>query len=222
MISFFIFACGQDPILERMEDETESLDTIAEETVSEKPTENSLSPPLPVQPREDLVPPKPTQPKEISTISPGQPSSEPPPGVPSSEPTPGQPSAEPTPGIPTAPAPGNPFKDGPLVKLSGRVTVPNWNGAPIRIDIFDGDQRQIGGQRPNVVMMEYLNSDGDFEIEIPERDTPYWIGAYVDIDQDGKPGANDPSAWYPGNPIMGNTDTSGVLLELSVLEDNRK
>ena len=26
------------------------------------------------------------------------------------------------------------------------------NGA-IRIDIFDGDQRQIGGQRPNVVMM---------------------------------------------------------------------
>ena len=61
-----------------------------------------------------------------------------------------------------------------------------------------------------------MPSDGDFEIEIPERDSPYWIGAYVDVDQDGKPGANDPSAWYSGNPIMGNRDNSGVVLELSV------
>ena len=41
----------------------------------------------------------------------------------------------------------------------------------------------------------------------------------MDVDQDGKPGANDPSAWYSGNPIMGNADTSGVILELSVAED---
>ena len=222
MFSFFIFACGQDPILERMEEESTSLEADVEQSTEEKPSENSLMPPLPAQPKEDLLPPKPSQPKEIDGMTPGQPSSEPAPGQPSSEPTPGQPSAEPTPGVPSTPAPGNPFKDGPLVKLSGRVVVPNWNGAPIRIDIFDGDQRQIGGQRPNVVMMEFLPSDGDFEIEIPERDSPYWIGAYVDVDQDGKPGANDPSAWYSGNPIMGNRDNSGVVLELSVSEDNRQ
>ena len=135
MFSFLIFACGQDPILERMADEAESQDTIPEQTVSEKEPENSLMPPLPSQPKENLGIPKPSQPKDSIAMVPGQPSSEPPPGVPSSEPTPGQPSgeptpgqpsAEPTPGVPTAPAPGNPFKDGPLVKLSGRVTVPNW------------------------------------------------------------------------------------------------
>ena len=56
----------------------------------------------------------------------------------------------------------------------------------------------------------------------PERDSPYWIGAYVDVDQDGKPGANDPSAWYSGNPIMGNADTSGVITRAECWEDNRQ
>lgn len=213
MFSFLIFACGQDPILERMEEESNNSGLETPKSTTEIPEENSLMPPLPAQPKEDLLPPKPSQPKEDGGMLPGQPSS---------EPTPGQPSSEPTPGIPNSPNPGNPFKDGPLVKLSGRVIVPNWDGEPIRIDIFDGDQRQIGGQRPNVVMMEFLPSDGDFEIEIPERNSPYWIGAYVDVDRDGKPGANDPSAWYSGNPIMGNRNTSGLVLELSVPEDNRQ
>ena len=93
--------------------------------------------------------------------------------------------------------------------------------SPLELIYFDGDQQQIGGQRPNVVMMEFLPSDGAFQIDIPERDTPYWIGAYVDVDRDGKPGPNDPSAWYSDNPIMGNRNTSGVILELSVQSDNR-
>jgi hypothetical protein len=209
MISFLIFACGQDPILDRLEAES---DLSTEETfLAEKKLveENSLEPP------------KPAQPKELITSNQVNPSGNNTQGTPSSEPTPGIPNTEPTPGIPQEPAPGNPFKDGPMVKMSGQIIVPNWNGEPIRIDIFDGDQQQIGGQRPNVVMMEFLPSDGAFQIDIPERDSPYWIGAYVDVDRDGKPGPNDPSAWYSDNPIMGNRNTSGVILELSVQSDNR-
>jgi hypothetical protein len=214
MIYLFIFSCGQDPILTRLETEPESVpDTIEEE--------------------ERLLPPKPAQPKKLPPENNSVPQ---PPlgensrdtlegdrveGLPSSDPLPGVPSSEPKPGMPQEPAPGNPFQDGPLVKLSGEIIVPNWKGEPIRIDIFDGDQRQIGGSRPNVVMMEHLISDGAFEINIPQNDSYYWIGAYVDVDGDGKPGPNDPSAWYSGNPISGKEATEGVILQLTVPDDSR-
>lgn len=222
MISFLIFACGQDPILDRLDEKPNEISNSSALTEKDTDAEKSLLPPKPTQPKE-LNPPNQAQRtlNNSPNVSIGSPSSEPQPGVPSSEPAPGMPSSEPQPGVPQDPAPGNPFKDGPLVKLSGEVQIPNWNGEPIRIDIFDGDQQQVGGQRPNVVMMEFLDSDGEFQIDIPERDIPYWIGAYVDIDRDGKPGPNDPSAWYEGNPIMGDRDSSGVVLRLALQEDER-
>lgn len=214
MIYLFIFACGQDPILTRLEKEPESVQDSIEE-------EERLLPPKPAQPKKlppenNSIPQSPLGEKPIDSIERDRIE-----GLPSSEPLPGVPSSEPKPGTPQEPAPGNPFQDGPLVKLSGEIIVPNWKGEPIRIDIFDGDQRQIGGSRPNVVMMEHLKSDGAFEIDIPQNDSYYWIGAYVDVDGDGKPGPNDPSAWYSGNPISGKKETKGVILQLTVPDDSR-
>ena len=41
--------------------------------------------------------------------------------------------------------------------ISGTIEAQNPNNKPIRIDIFDGDQRNIGGKRPSVVGVQRLN-----------------------------------------------------------------
>ena len=99
------------------------------------------------------------------------------------------------------PPPPNP-KDGEFITISGTIEATNPNQRPIRIDIFDGDQQNIGGKRPSVVVSTTVESGNSFEIFIPKKDQQLWVGAYIDEDNDGRPGPMDPSGWYSGNPIV--------------------
>ena len=85
-----------------------------------------------------------------------------------------------------------------------------------KIDIFDGDQQNIGGQRPSVIISKTLSKIGSFEIDLPKSDTQLWIGAYIDEDEDGRPGPQDPSGWYTSNPISASKDHSGITVNLNV------
>jgi hypothetical protein len=73
------------------------------------------------------------------------------PGIPA-EPKPVQ--VQPKPVQPKEPV--EPKKDEkPHVVVSGFVQITgegDWDGKPIRIDVFDGDQRALGGPRPKVVL----------------------------------------------------------------------
>ena len=114
-----------------------------------------------------------------------------------------------------APPPRNP-KDGPFITISGTVNVEGWSGKKVRIDIFDGDQRNIGGQRPSVIISKTLSKIGSFDIDLPQSDTQLWIGAYIDEDEDGRPGPQDPSGWYASNPVSASKDHSGITVNLNV------
>jgi hypothetical protein len=116
------------------------------------------------------------------------------------------------------PPPKNP-KDGPFITIKGTVGVEKWSGKQIKIDIFDGDQRKIGGTRPSVIVSEVVNTVGSFEIDLPKSDKQLWIGASIDEDGDGRPGPSDPSGWYQSNPISGQENHRGINLVLDVPDD---
>ena len=104
-------------------------------------------------------------------------------------------------------------------QIAGVILVQGWSGNEIRIDVFDGDQRQIGGSRPSVISSASVSKPGAYEISVPKGNGKYWIGAYVDQNGDGRPGKQDPSGWYAGNPISASQATAGVELVLSVPDD---
>lgn len=106
-----------------------------------------------------------------------------------------------------------------FVLFEGKISVDNWSGKPIRIDIFDGDQRNIGGKRPSVVLSEKLDTIGDFSIKVPQEEGNVWIGAYIDEDQDGRPGPKDPSGWYAGNPVSSTQNQSGISFSLGLPDE---
>lgn len=116
------------------------------------------------------------------------------------------------------PPPKNP-KDGPFITIKGKIEVGNWSGKEIKIDIFDGDQRKIDGDRPSVIVSEILKKQGSFEIHLPQSDKQLWIGASIDEDGDGRPGPQDPSGWYPSNPLSAKKDHTGVNFSLDVPDD---
>ena len=47
-------------------------------------------------------------------------------------------------------------------------------GKPIRIDVFDGDQRAINGPRPKVVSIKRMKQQGDFLIYRSKRAALAW------------------------------------------------
>ena len=148
---------------------------------------------------EKIVPPKETSSKpQLPKIAP---------------PTIAPPKAQPSGEVP--PPPPNP-KDGEFITLKGTIQANNPNNRPIRIDIFDGDQQNIGGTRPSVVVSTTIESGKNFEIALPKEEQMLWIGAYIDEDDDGRPGPADPSGWFSGNPVSGIKDSSGILLELGI------
>jgi hypothetical protein len=113
------------------------------------------------------------------------------------------------------PPPRNP-KDGPFIKVSGEIHIDNWSGKKIRIDVFDGDQRKIGGNRPSVIISETLNKIGAYSIDLPQSEKELWVGAYIDEDEDGRPGPQDPSGWYISNPLSAEKNHSGITVILDV------
>ena len=113
------------------------------------------------------------------------------------------------------PPPPNP-KDGEFITIKGTIDAHNPNNRPIRIDIFDGDQQNIGGKRPSVVVSTTIEKGTTFEIALPKEEQMLWLGAYIDEDGDGRPGPNDPSGWFSGNPVSGNQDRSQISLQLGI------
>ena len=112
----------------------------------------------------------------------------------------------------------------PKVELSGRIEIlgeGDWEGKPIRIDVFDGDQRAIDGPRPKVVSTKRMKQQGDFSLSVDQKDQSLWLGAYCDVDGDGRPGPNDPSGWFAQNPISSAKDHDGIVIQLSIpVEEN--
>ena len=142
---------------------------------------------------------------------------------PSQQQTPGQ-AKEPKPGVPKEPKPPKPKQ--PLQKQPEKQAVAKVmfsgiiEGAcekTIRIDIFDGDQRALDGPRPKVVANKRLSSGKkEFSVPLPQKDIPLWIGAYCDLDGDGRPGPKDPSGWYTQNPVNSNQDQEGITIPLAI------
>ena len=196
--SIWCISCAQDPILQRVEAEKESsnnnspVHTVNKEDVD---TEKHTKPSTTVTNTEIAIPKiaPPTQEAQLPKIAP-----------------PKEQSSE-----AVAPPPPNP-KDGKFVTFTGTIVVEKWSGKPIRVDVFDGDQRKIGGERPSVIISETVKQIGEFELFLPEKDTQVWIGAYIDEDEDGRPGPTDPSGWYEGNPVSSKENQKNIHITLDV------
>lgn len=141
-------------------------------------------------------------------------------------------SSLPKPGVPKEPKPvqinPNPVQtkqvkpkkeSKPQVVLSGRVEIigeGSWDGKPIRIDVFDGDQRAIDGPRPKVVATKRMKQQGSFSLSLDKKDQSLWLGAYCDMDGDGRPGPKDPSGWFAQNPISSDQDRNEIVIQLAI------
>lgn len=137
-----------------------------------------------------------------------------------SEPPPGE-GVAPPPGTATAPPPGTPSgpagpggDDQPRVVITGEVRLPDYEVGKVRLDVFDGDQKNLDGPRPSVVAVVELERPGAFSIEVPASAAQIWIGAFIDEDQNGRPGPQDPSGWYLGNPVATEGGASGIIIDL--------
>ncbi len=144
---------------------------------------------------------------------------QPPPGAPE-QPLPGVPE-DPTPGAPGAPGapgeevvtPGAPTQ-GPTVTLKGEVRYRDHQAGKVRVDVFDGDQRDFS-ERPGVVGWAELTGPGTFEIQVPQSAGKVWLSAFNDANSDGKPGHGDPTGYLEANPVTLDDDiVSGLIITL--------
>lgn len=194
--TLLIIGCGEDPILQKASRQQASAESsTSDESASEK------KPPT-------VAPPKSSEQTTSSKSTSQIPKIAPPAVAP-----PKEPSKEEVP-----PPPPNP-KDGDFVTFKGTIEANNPNQRPIRIDIFDGDQQNIGGKRPSVVVSTTVESGNRFEIFLPKKEQQLWVGAYIDEDNDGRPGPMDPSGWYSGNPLSGSTDQQAIVIQLGIPND---
>lgn len=199
LIVFFIcFGCGEDPILVKVNSEQAETSS-KKKSVAPVSKEETVQSDIPL-----IAPPK---------VSPKTPIGQLPKVAP---PTVEPPQEHPQEAVP--PPPPNP-KDGDFITIKGSINASNPTNKAIRIDIFDGDQRNIGGKRPSVVVSKTVDSGPSFEIFLPKKDQQLWIGAYIDEDEDGRPGPMDPSGWYSGNPVSGSSNSSDITLILGIPND---
>jgi hypothetical protein len=141
----------------------------------------------------------------------------------------GEPDA-PKPGVPdepTAAPPGTPGgahhegkeagddAEGPHALVRGRVDAPGGSGK-IRIDLFDGDQRNVSGPRPKVVGVHEIDSPGGFELSVPLTHKRVWLGAYRDLNGNHRPDKGEPSGWYSRNPVFLDSLPASVVISLEV------
>jgi hypothetical protein len=132
-----------------------------------------------------------------------------------------------TPGVPDEPAPGAPGTaggaahadkqvgfEGPTTTLRGWLRMDESIQAKIKIDVFDGDQRNIAGPRPSLVTVASFDRPGEFEIEVPLSAKRVWLSAYADTTGDGRPSKGEPTGWYPGNPVFLSDAPDVIVIEL--------
>jgi len=198
IVFFTFFGCGEDPILAKVNSEKSEASS-KKKTVVSGSKEETVQTDVPI-----IAPPKDSPKTPIGQIPKVAP------------PTVEPPKEQPQEAVP--PPPPNP-KDGDFITIKGTINANNPTNKAIRIDIFDGDQRNIGGKRPSVVVSQTVDLGPDFEIFLPKEDQQLWIGAYIDEDEDGRPGPMDPSGWYAGNPISGSSDSSNITLILGIPND---
>lgn len=130
--------------------------------------------------------------------------------------------AEPAPGVPSEPGPGSADAASPAagddqVSVQGRISAQDWApGVTIRIDVFDGDQRDLTAPRPSVVGMARISAPGAYTVSVAESAGAVWVGAYADLDGDGWPSHTEPVGWFSGNPLDLSSTVTGVDLSLAV------
>ncbi len=201
MTILLTFGCGEDPILAKANSDQSQTTT---STLSEQPIEKGDEKQAIDQTMPTIAPPKDAPKSPIGQLPKVAP--------PSVEP----PKEQPKEAVP--PPPPNP-KDGEFITISGTIEANNPTNKSIRIDIFDGDQRNIGGKRPSVVVSTTVEAGPEFEIFLPKNKQMLWVGAYIDEDGNGRPGPLDPSGWYSENPISGEEDHRRVVLTLGIPND---
>lgn len=208
-------ACGADPILEAAEAMDKETTSKGESTPAEgvvpgepgepgagEPGEENMEPGVPEEPTPgipDEPAPAPAGSERMPTPPPGGD------GVPE----------EPKPGIPEEPEaapPGTPGgaahagkeaeeqDSGPQVIIQGEVFGEPGMGK-IRIDMFDGDQRNVSGPRPKVVAVHEIPELGPFDHSVPVSAKRIWLGAYRDVNDNKRPDKGEPFGWYARNPI---------------------
>ena len=138
---------------------------------------------------------------------------EPEPGVPE-EPTPAPPG---TPGGADHPGKeGGVVEEGPQVILRGSISGGEEVGGRIRIDLFDGDQRNTSGPRPRVIGVHEVDKSGPFELSVAQSAERVWIGAYRDLNQNNRPNEGEPFGWYAKNPVYLSDPPDQVQIKLTV------
>lgn len=245
LCTFVAISCGKDPILEAvdaMEDNAGAEGGPGSESgalqkgVPEDPQLGVPEEPLPGSPTgepglaaepEKGTPaePEPGTPTDPEPAAPGtsdQP--EPPPSAGGGDP------AEPQPGVPKDPEPAPPgspggahhegkeaggAEEGPHVLIRGRIDAPGGSGV-IRIDMFDGDQRNVAGPRPKVVGVHEIATPGRFEVSVPQSHRRVWLGAYRDLNGNNRPDKGEPTGWYKRNPVFLDGSPPSVVIELEV------
>jgi len=218
-----ISGCAKDPILEA----AESMGTDTQKDGAPIKAQAGVVPGTPDEPPPGVPgdameaglagDPEPGTPAEPQ---PGIPE-DPEPAAPGSEAVPDPPPggdgvpAQPEPGVPEEPKPAppgtpggaeHPGKDGgivdegPHVTIRGSISSGSLNGK-IRIDLFDGDQRNVSGPRPKVVGVHEINESGPFEVSIPASVGKVWLGAYLDSNKNNRPDKGEAVGWYSRNPV---------------------
>ena len=220
--------CGADPILEAAEamDQEESMASQAVvgtgsprgepgEPGAVQPGEENMTPGVPEEPEPGI----PNEPEAAPAGSKRMPT--PPPGgdgVPE----------EPKPGIPEEPEaapPGSPGgaahagKESPMEQSGPQVIVQGVvDGEPgmgkIRIDMFDGDQRNVSGPRPKVVGIHEMDDVGPFELSVSVSAKRIWLGAYRDLNDNKRPDKGEPFGWYGRNPIYLDDIPARVMVKI--------
>lgn len=117
---------------------------------------------------------------------------------------------------PAVPPAGPRATGGVLATLHGVVSAPEGLSAPIRVDVFDGDQTRLDGPRPSVVAVQQLGPARTFDIQVPLATGQVWVGAFADLDGNGRPDPGEPTGWSSRNPIATTGDAVGIEISLEV------
>ena len=199
--------CGGDPILTRADQERAEEGSAGQGDPYAPGTLRNPGPGQPGQP----TPGDPGQPEQGAAV-------QPPPGAPD-QPQPGMPD-QPRPGVPDQPGgqaadPGVP-SEGPMVRIQGEVRYAGYSQGKVRVDVFDGDQRDHT-KRPGVVGWADLDGPGPFDLAVSQASGKVWLSAFNDANGDGRPGHEDPTGFMADNPLVLDEDAiSGVVIELKL------
>jgi len=192
--------CGEDPILARADDER------ADEATEKAGGAGPAGPGRAAQPAPGRAgEPPPGQAGDPTTRR----AEDPPPGIPE-EPTPGDPGSPPPPGG----AQPEPPPNVPRTTVSGVIVYDGYRAGPIRIDVFDGDQRDFS-RHPGVVAWADLAAPGPFAVLVPTETKKVWISAFNDANLNGRPDDDDPRGYHEKSPVaVDQGDIEGIVVTL--------